>query len=408
MTEYQQTLDWLFSQLPMYQRVGGIAYKADLSQTHKLMELLGSPEKGFKSIHVGGTNGKGSVSHMLASIFQEAGYKTGIYTSPHLLDFRERIRINGVMIPEEKVIEFVNEHKSSFADYSLSFFEMTVGLAFDYFRNEKVDIAIIEVGLGGRLDSTNVIQPELSVITNISLDHQALLGNSLEEIATEKAGIIKPNTPIIIGEQKEVTGQIFKAIAEKLSAPIFITEFESNTLKSDLKGDYQVQNITTTLKAVEILETIGYSLSDHLDALRRVTQNTGLRGRWEILSESPQIICDTAHNFAGVKQISAQLQKTPHQNLHIVWGTVADKDISGILKLLPTKIHLYLCEPKIPRALPVEELTQLSVRTIKPLSIQSFSNVKSAIEAAKKEAQANDLIFIGGSTFIVAEALETV
>lgn len=404
---YKECLDWLFTQLPMYQRVGGQAYKADLSNTIQLMDILDHPEKKFKSVHVAGTNGKGSTSHMLAAIFQKAGYKTGLYTSPHLKDFRERIRINSEMIPEQDVIDFVQNHKQRFENIGLSFFEMTVGLAFEYFANQKVDIAIVEVGMGGRLDSTNVIIPELSVITNISLDHTQFLGNTIPAIAKEKGGIIKPNVPVVIGEHNEEYDSVFRDIAKTLGSEIHFAEDlipirEIDDL--DLKGIYQRKNVRTVLAAVEILEKKGYTLSENLSsALNTASKLTGLRGRWETLSANPKIICDTGHNEAGVKLIVEQLKNETFQNLHMVWGMVGDKDSSAVLELLPKNATYYWCKPEIPRGKEAQLLQQEGLS--KGLNGDIYATVNEALQAAKKAASADDLIFVGGSTFVVADAL---
>ena len=404
---YKECLDWLFTQLPMYQRVGGQAYKADLSNTIQLMDILNYPEKKFKSVHVAGTNGKGSTSHMLAAIFQKAGYKTGLYTSPHLKDFRERIRINGEMIPEQEVIDFVKNHKQQFENIGLSFFEMTVGLAFEYFANQKVDIAIVEVGMGGRLDSTNVVTPELSVITNISLDHTQFLGNTIPAIAKEKGGIIKPNVPVVIGEHNEEYDSVFRDIAKTLDSEIHFAEDLIPTREIDdldLKGIYQRKNVRTVLAAVEILEKKGYALSENLaSALNTASKLTGLRGRWETLSTNPKIICDTGHNEAGVKLIVEQLAKETFDKLHIVWGMVGDKDITSVLKLLPKDATYYWCKPSIPRGKDALELQSESL--VMGLNGEVYDSANTALEACKKAASANDLIFVGGSTFVVADVL---
>lgn len=404
---YQECLDWLFTQLPMYQRVGGAAYKADLSNTHKLMDLLDHPENKFKSVHVAGTNGKGSTSHMLAAIFQKAGYKTGLYTSPHLKDFRERIRINGEVIPEKDVVSFVENYKSKFESIGLSFFEMTVGMAFQYFADEKVDIAIVEVGMGGRLDSTNVVTPELSIITNISLDHTQFLGNTLAKIAVEKGGIIKPNTPVVIGERHPETDPVFEELAVAKNASLAFAEDlipirELDEL--DLKGIYQKKNIRTVLAAVQQLEAEGHQLETSLkEALQNASKITGLRGRWETLSVRPRIICDTGHNEAGVKLIVEQLAKETFDKLHIVWGMVGDKDITSVLKILPKDATYYWCKPSIPRGKDALEL-QTEASAI-GLNGEVYDSVNTALEACKKAASANDLIFVGGSTFVVADVI---
>jgi dihydrofolate synthase/folylpolyglutamate synthase len=404
---YQNTLDWLFAQLPMYQRVGQVAYKADLNNTLALMEHLGHPEKGLTCIHVGGTNGKGSVSHMLAAIFQAAGYKTGLYTSPHLKDFRERIRVNGQMISKAAVSDFVDAHKAAFTNLGLSFFEMTVGLAFAHFRAQQTDIAIIEVGMGGRLDSTNVVIPKLSIITNISLDHTQFLGDTLAKIAAEKAGIIKNKVPVLIGEKHEETDAVFTEKAQEKNAPLFFAEEQTNlptVRQSDLSGPYQEKNRRTVLAAVQILQKQGYDLEPHLaSALSQVGALTGLRGRWEILGNHPKIITDTAHNEAGVAYVAEQLRRESFRQLHIVWGMVGDKDSSAILRMLPKSAIYYFCKPNIPRGLAVEELKSKALTF--GLSGKSYPSVSAAYTAAQKATLTDDLIFVGGSVFVVAEVV---
>jgi dihydrofolate synthase/folylpolyglutamate synthase len=401
---YKQTIDYLFAKLPMYQRQGTAAYKADIGNIVNACKQLNNPHQRFKSIHIAGTNGKGSVAHILASILQEVGYKTALYTSPHLKDFRERIKINGEMITEQGVIDFVSENKHLFEKLEMSFFEMTVALAFDYFAKEKVDIAIIECGLGGRLDSTNIIYPELSIITNIGFDHTNLLGNSLEKIAKEKAGIIKRNTPIIIGRKQEKTKQIFINIASDKKAKIYFTKTENN-YSSDLKGIYQKENIATAIMTVKQLSKLGWNIGEKniKNGLQKVMENTQLLGRWQILNDKPKVICDVGHNEDGIKQIVKQIKKIPYQNLHFVFGMVKDKNLSNILKLLPKKAKYYFCEAQIPRALEVSLLEGEAIKF--GLNGNSFSSVAKALAQAKKNANEDDLIFIGGSTFIVAEAL---
>ncbi len=401
---YKQTLDYLFAKLPMYQRQGAAAYKADIGNIVNACKQLNNPHQRFKSIHIAGTNGKGSVAHILASILQEVGYKTALYTSPHLKDFRERIKINGEMIAEQEVIDFVSENKHLFEKLEMSFFEMTVALAFDYFAKKKVDIAIIECGLGGRLDSTNIIYPELSIITNIGLDHTNLLGNSLEKIAKEKAGIIKRNTPIIIGRKQEKTKQIFINIASDKKAKIHFTKTENN-YSSDLKGIYQKENIATAIMTVKQLSKLGWNIGEKniKNGLQKVMENTQLLGRWQILNDKPKVICDVGHNEDGIKQIVKQIKKIPYQNLHFVFGMVKDKNLSNILKLLPKKAKYYFCEAQIPRALEVSLLETEAITF--GLNGNSFSSVAKALAQAKKNANEDDLIFIGGSAFIVAEAL---
>lgn len=390
----------------MYQRVGQAAYKADLAATVALADYLNNPEKSFKSIHVAGTNGKGSTSHMLASIFQEAGYKTGLYTSPHLKDFRERIKINGQMIPEGSVVQFIESHKNYFETHQLSFFEMMVGLAFDYFRSEQVDIAIIEVGMGGRLDSTNIITPELSVITNIGLDHTQFLGDTLEKVASEKAGIIKENIPIVIGETHPETEAVFKRFAsEKRTSIVFADQEEPSQHESDLKGFYQKKNIQTVSVALRILQNRGWIISeDNISkGLGNTISNTGLMGRWQILKQIPKVICDTGHNKEGLELVMAQLKTETFEKLHIVLGVVSDKDLKSVLPLFPKDATYYFCKPKIPRGL---DASLLVVRALEfGLKGSEYISVDSAYQNALAQASDEDLIFIGGSTFVVAEVV---
>ncbi|MCO6500391.1 MAG: bifunctional folylpolyglutamate synthase/dihydrofolate synthase [Vicingus serpentipes] len=406
MKSYQETLDYLFTQLPMYQRVGQAAYKADLSNTLLLCELLNHPERKFKSVHVAGTNGKGSTSHMLASILQEAGYKVGLYTSPHLKDFRERIKINGEMIAQEQVVDFVEQYRNEFEKINLSFFEWTVGLAFTYFEQQKVDIAIIETGLGGRLDSTNVIEPEVAVITNIGMDHVQFLGNTLSAIAKEKAGIIKKNVPIVIGESQEEAEDIFREKAKEENAPIYFADKEIDVLmKTDLQGSYQRKNTKTVLTAIHRLQEKGWEISEEniKQGLLSVVKNTGLLGRWQTLQEKPLVICDTGHNEAGIKEIVNQLKSISYKNLHIVFGVVNDKSIDGVLNLLPSSARYYFCQANIPRSLDVKDLYQQASQ--KGLKGNLYSSVQEALVAAKNTALMDDLIFVGGSTFVVAEVV---
>lgn len=423
----------MYAQLPMFHRIGSAAYKADLDNTLALCKRLGNPETKFKSIHIAGTNGKGSTSHLLASILQAAGLKTGLYTSPHLKDFRERIKINGEPIPQQAVMNFVNEHKTYFEELSPSFFEMTVGLAFQYFANEKVDIAVIEVGLGGRLDSTNVVMPELSIITNISFDHVSLLGDTLEKIATEKAGIIKPGIPVVIGESQGITAPVFIEKAKQQQAPLVFADQvyaaqgaqqkeEGNhlylfmdverdgtliykNLQSELLGLYQLKNIPTVLAAIEQLNKKGYTLPENIvrNGIKQVVSTTGLLGRWQVLAQRPLIIADTGHNEAGIKEVLAQLNLTPHEQLHLVIGMVNDKDISTVLELLPKEAVYYFCKANIPRGLPADELQKAAAA--KGLKGTVHESVAEALTAAKNKATISDLILIGGSTFTVAEVL---
>lgn len=400
---YQETLDWLFSQLPMYQRSGTAAYKEDIGNIVEACERLNNPHQQFKSIHIAGTNGKGSTSHMIASILQEAGYKTGLYTSPHLKDFRERIRINGAMIPKTHVLDFVSHNKAWFTEIGMSFFEMTVAMAFDFFAKEKVDVAIIETGLGGRLDSTNILSPELCTITNIGLDHTALLGDSLEKIAAEKAGIIKTNTPVIIGRKQSETTAVFQEKAEKENAPLHYATPCSYT--SDLKGNYQQENIAAAVSSIQQLQQMDWNISEEniQEGLLKTIPNTGLLGRWQILNEQPLSICDTGHNEDGIKNILKQIQEIPHEELHFVFGAVNDKNIGCILDLLPKNAVYYFCEANIPRALAKEELARLAHKRLLKGAI--YNSVKDALSAANATASSRDLIFVGGSTFVVAEAL---
>ena len=403
---YQDTLNWMFSQLPMYQRQGKVAFKKDLSNTFKLTKHLNNPETKFKSIHVAGTNGKGSTSHMLASVLQEAGYKVGLYTSPHLKDFRERIKINGKEVSKQSVIGFIKRNRTFFEANNLSFFEMTVGMAFEYFAKQKVDIAVIEVGLGGRLDSTNIISPEVSVITNIGIDHTQFLGDTLEAIAKEKGGIIKPETPVVIGETQKETASVFKHIAEKNNSNIVFADREiKRNLNSDLIGSYQSKNIKTAEQAVIELNKVGFNITgEHLiEGLLRVVKNTGLLGRWQILNEKPKVVCDTGHNKEGLTYVMNQLKKETFKSLHVVFGVVNDKDLSTIVGLLPKKATYYFCKPNIPRGLDAKKLKDALLEY--NLLGEAYSSVNEAYKSAKDAAKKDDFIFIGGSTFTVAEII---
>ncbi len=403
---YQETLKWMFAQLPMYQNKGKTAFKKDLNNIIKLSKHLKHPENKFKSLHIAGTNGKGSVSHMLASILQEAGYKTGLYTSPHLKDFRERIKINGAPIRKNCVINFIKRNKEFLQNNSLSFFEMTVGIAFEYFAKKKVDIAIIEVGLGGRLDSTNIISPEVSVITNISFDHTQMLGNSLRQIAVEKAGIIKHKTPVVIGEPLPETEEVFKQIANKNNSKIyFVNQQVKPKYNSDLQGNYQQKNINTVLKSVELLQKKGYKISEIniKNGLKNVVKNTGLHGRWEVVQKKPKIILDTAHNEAGLKFVIEQLLQIKHKQLHIVLSVVNDKDLDKILPLFPKNAVYYFSKAQIPRGLSQEILKNTAKKY--GLMGDSYHSVKQAFNKAKNNSNPDDIIFVGGSTFTVAEIL---
>jgi dihydrofolate synthase/folylpolyglutamate synthase len=422
---YSQAIKYLYEQLPMYQRVGPAAYKNNLDNTLALDSMFGNPHRNFKTVHVAGTNGKGSVSHMLASVLQSAGYKVGLYTSPHLKDYRERIKINGQMIPEEKICRFLERFIdfNSASNVEPSFFELSVAMAFDYFSNEKIDVAVVEVGLGGRLDSTNIITPEVSVITNISFDHTALLGNTLPLIAAEKAGIIKPGVPVVVGEHQPETASVFEQNAQQKNAPLIFadTDFHISVqpdgklmvssccniickgLEPDLKGFYQRRNLLTSIAAIEQLKKKGFELSEQnvVVGLGSVIPNTGLLGRWQKISSSPDVICDTAHNEAGISLITEQLKKCHYDKLHVVFGAVNDKDLVPILKLLPVNAVYYFTRANVDRALDPELLQQQAA--IYSLKGKVFSCVNDALVAAKNAAAENDLIFVGGSTFVVAE-----
>ncbi|MFM9826541.1 bifunctional folylpolyglutamate synthase/dihydrofolate synthase [Flavobacterium sp.] len=402
---YQETINWIFNQLPMYQLQGASAYKKDLTNAYLLVNHLNNPQVKLKCIHVAGTNGKGSTSHMLASILQEAGYKVGLYTSPHLKDFRERIKINGEMISEEFVFDFITKYKSFFEENDMSFFEMTVGLSFEYFAKEKVDIAIIEVGMGGRLDATNIITPIISVITNIGLDHTQFLGNTLEAIAGEKAGIIKPKIPVVIGEYTPETKSVFltKAIGNE-SDIYFASELIFKTYPSDLLGDYQIHNKKTVLQTIAILNANSiFKITDSniKEGLLKVKVSTGLEGRWDQLGEFPKIICDTAHNKNGLEIVMKQIQKEKYDNLHIVLGVVNDKDLDEILPLFPIKAQYYFCKPNIPRGLDQNVLKEKAFKF--GLVGEVYNSVSESYNHALKKATPSDFIFVGGSTFVVAE-----
>ncbi|NER10457.1 dihydrofolate synthase / folylpolyglutamate synthase [Muriicola jejuensis] len=401
---YRETLDWMFAQLPMYQQKGASAYNGKLEGIQSFATHLGEPHLNFKSIHVAGTNGKGSSSHMLASILQEAGYKTGLYTSPHLKDFRERIRVNGQMIPEGEVVEFISTNKPYIQKNSMSFFEMTVALAFDFFAKEEVDIAVIEVGLGGRLDSTNIIKPEVSLITNIGMDHTDLLGDTIEKIAYEKAGIIKPYTPVVISERQEETLEVFAAVAQQQLAPLtFAEDVITDVYPTSLKGHYQTRNIKGVLATIGALRDFNISESHKRQGLIKVSENTGLLGRWQILSENPRTIADTAHNSEGLALVLEQLGKEDYEQLLFVLGFVKEKNLDQILPFFPKNAHYLFCRPDIPRGLDAEILAERASHF--GLSGQVFASVPTALETARKRAGKDDLIFIGGSNFTVAEVV---
>lgn len=404
--DYQETLNWLFHQLPMYQKQGAKAYKKDLSNTLLLMDYLENPEKELKIIHVAGTNGKGSTSHMLASILQEEGYKVGLYTSPHLIDFRERIKINGKEISKDYVVDFVKKHQSFFEVNSLSFFEMTVGLSLAYFKNTKVDYVVLETGLGGRLDSTNVVLPLVSVITNIGLDHTQFLGDTLPLIAAEKAGIIKENIPVVIGEYHPETFPVFQTTAIDKNAVLFKAfELEDLSYTSDLKGNYQSKNIKTAYKAIQILKELDVQIAENSinKGLKKVIRNTGLLGRYQIIQENPKIICDTGHNKEGVALVIDQLLSENYKTLHIVLGVVNDKDLNSVLPLFPTDAKYYFTKPSIERGLSQETLQKTSLEL--GLKGESYVTVASAVHTALQKAESEDVIFVGGSTFVVADYL---
>ena len=404
---YKETLDWMFNKLPMYQTQGATAYRKDITNTVLLAKHLGNPENYLKCIHVAGTNGKGSTSHLLASVLQEAGYKVGLYTSPHLKDYRERITINGIPISEDYVCDFINKNKAFFEANELSFFEMSVGLAFEYFVKQKTDINIIEVGMGGRLDSTNIITPLVSVITNIGLDHTQFLGNTLELIAFEKAGIIKPNIPVVIGEYISETKPVFLAKSDENHSKIyFASDLIAATYPSALLGDYQIQNKKTVLQTLKVLQDkklLSVLETDIKNGFLNVIKNTGLQGRWQQLGEDPTVICDTAHNAHGLKIVINQLKKEKYDQLHIVLGLVNDKNLTEILPLFPKNAIYYFCKPDISRGL--EQLILKEKAAEFNLVGQTYISVSNAYQAAKENAKENDFIYVGGSTFVVAEIL---
>lgn len=422
---YDETLNYLYNQMPEFQRIGHLAYKPGLDNSYKLDAIFERPHTRYKTIHVGGTNGKGSTSHLITSILIQSGYKVGLYTSPHLIDFRERIRVNGEMVSKEYVIEFVEKYRAQFEPVMPSFFELTMEMAFKYFEDQEVDVAVIEVGLGGRLDSTNIISPEMCVITNIGFDHVQFLGNSLEAIAREKAGIIKPHTPVVIGEASDQNiRNVFVNKAGQEEAPIIFAEEEIidfvskrdedglhfsgggfNNIKSQLNGLAQEKNARTVITAIKELTKIGYSITDDAvyTGFENVVMLTGLMGRWQQLSDKPRIICDTGHNSHGIKYIVEQLRNEQYDNLHIVFGMVNDKDVSSVLELMPKDAKYYFTRASIERALTPEEIAKKAL--VYGLRGDTYDNIKQAIDAAKQNADENDLIFIGGSSFIVADAL---
>jgi dihydrofolate synthase/folylpolyglutamate synthase len=421
-SDYQQAVDYLYQNLPMFQRVGAQAIRKGLSNTIELCSSLGNPQDKFDSIHIAGTNGKGSTSHMLAAVLQKAGYKTGLYTSPHLKQFTERIRVNGVEANREYVVEFVNKIQPLIHKIQPSFFEITVAMAFDYFASMKVDAALVEVGLGGRLDSTNIIHPVLSVITNIGLDHKDILGDTLEMIAREKAGIIKHEVPVVISERQNEVDEIFIEVANSCKAPIYFASdlfkyqesgdrfsiLKNNKLyldniDRDLKGNYQQRNILGVVQSIDLLRQQGYNLSDEAvrEGLANVSSLTGIKGRWQKLGEKPLIICDTGHNAEGIEQVVRQIHSERFVKLFIVMGMVRDKDIGRVLGLLPKQARYFFCQSKIPRALDAAQLQGMALEF--GLQGEVIRDVNEAIDAARRHATADDMIFIGGSTFVVAE-----
>ena len=407
MSKYDQYTDYLFSQVPMFQNVGSNAYKEGLENTHILDEHFGHPHTQFRTIHVAGTNGKGSCSHTIASVLQEAGYKVGLFTSPHLTDFRERIRVNGTMIPEQYVMDFIDNERDFFEPLHPTFFELTTALAFKYFAEQKVDVAVIEVGLGGRLDCTNIITPDISIITNISFDHVQYLGDTLAKIAGEKAGIIKHGVPVIIGEKHPETTPVFTEKAKREQAPLYFAEdYKPNKdYQYELKGLYQSKNLQTSLCAIDQLIRNGYHITEEniQNGLLHVTHHTGLRGRWQIVRHSPTVICDTGHNVGGIKYIAQQLKEQKCQELRIVFGMVSDKDVNSVLELMPQNAKYYFCQASVKRAMPHQQLKRLAKQH--NLQGYSYKTVENAYKKALSQSNPNDCIFIGGSTYVVADFL---
>lgn len=424
---YEQTLDYLHTQLPIFQNIGNKAFKASLDNIQRFCAHLGNPHTQYPTLHVAGTNGKGSSSHMLAAVLQAAGYKVGLYTSPHLKSFTERVRINGQEMPPQYIVDFVQHHRPQIESWHPSFFEVTVAMAFDYFAQQQVDIAVIEVGMGGRLDSTNVVQPEACLITNISLDHQAILGNTLAAIAQEKAGIIKPNTPVVISERQTETTPVFERISRQHQAPLHFAQDEYNCkwannvkgmlqatkkgenvlpeLTMSLKGNYQANNLGGVLKVIELLQGKGWKIAPtHIaTGLEQTTELTQLKGRWQILQQAPLTICDTAHNEAGLAQVVQQLLHIPARQLHIVLGTMADKSVEKVLPLLPPEAIYYFCAPASQRAMPAMELKQLANDI--GLKGEAYQSVSEAYAQALRNVHVTDVVFVGGSSFVVAEVL---
>jgi dihydrofolate synthase/folylpolyglutamate synthase len=404
---YNEVLDYMYEQLPMFHRVGPAAYKPGLDNTIALLQLVNNPERHLKCVHVAGTNGKGSTSHMIASVLQQAGYKTGLYTSPHLKDFRERIKINGIMIGQQDVVLFITQYKDQWKHLQPSFFEITVALAFWYFQQEATDINVIEVGLGGRLDSTNVILPEVSVITNIGMDHMNLLGNTIELIAAEKAGIIKENIPVVIGEMRNNAKQVIAEEAHSKQATLVDSSalWDHEVPACEMQGHYQNENRKTAFAALKVLQENGWHVSDKniQDGFASVIRNTGLMGRWQVLQQQPLVVADVAHNADGITYVLQQIDKTPHAKLHFVLGLVADKEVDLVLNLLPQQCTYYFCKAAIPRAMAAAELQERAAGF--NLLGQAYNSVTAAYEAAKRNASANDLVFVGGSVFVVGEVL---
>mgnify|MGYP001967834758 FL=1 len=403
MKTYQDTLDWMFSKLPMYQRIGKRAYKPNMESMLNLDNYLCKPHKSFKSIHIAGTNGKGSTSHLIASALQSSGYKVGLYTSPHLMDFRERIKINGNKIPHKEVIQFIAEHKNYFELNRTSFFEMTVGMAFTYFQYAKVDYAVIEVGMGGRLDATNIVTPVLSVITNIGLDHMEFLGTSRSKIASEKAGIIKTSIPVVIGEKDQETQSVFEEIANMNSAQLIFNKPLDMEWETDLKGGYQVKNIQTAYTALNELSDKRVDNNSIKQGFKNVISNTGIQGRWQVISEKPKILLDVGHNKEGISLIVQQLQDLSYNKLHIVLGFVKGKNVNKLISLFPKEALIYLSSPKIERAYTLERLKTDLINN--NLTIKYFESVIESFQSAKSNAFQNDLVLVCGSTFVVAEVL---
>ncbi|NND94199.1 MAG: bifunctional folylpolyglutamate synthase/dihydrofolate synthase [Flavobacteriales bacterium] len=402
---YEETISYLFDQLPIFQRQGAAAYRKDLRNTLALARMTDNPENGFKSIHLAGTNGKGSTAHGLASVFQACGYKTGLLTSPHYKDFRERIKVNGKMVSKEFVTQWVERYRNRFEEIKPSFFELSVIMGFCYFKEQEVDIAIIETGMGGRLDSTNIIDPELSVITTMSLDHKAFLGDTLEKIAFEKAGIIKQDKPVVIAYGNEEVLEVFKSVAKSRNSPVLLADKTDTKISTDLAADYQQVNMSTVLKAADVMRALGWKLPEEEVALglMSIQKNTGFLGRWQTISKRPKIIADVGHNPQGIETVIRQLQNERYKHLHIVLGMVADKDVDAVLSILPLSANYYFCQAKVLRAMSCDLLAQQGMRM--GLIGECYGSVTAALTAAKEAASENDLILITGSVFVVAEVV---